>query len=458
MKRALLFLFTAALSAAAVAQRHHELSVFGGGGLSTLSYNPAVGSSAWGLGGQCGLGYAYHFSPRWGVVTGIGMSFHRASAALNGVALVTPDLHDHDGDPFALHATLAGHDELQQARYLNIPLQARFVAGRFYAQAGVSVGFPLAASYRTAAFTATTRGYYPPLDSWGGNEDERQGFGVYPGAAGSGALALKVSASAALEAGLRWAPARRWRLYTGLYLDYGLNNVNVASASAPFVPYDPQQPTAYRVNNVFSSPSPSPTASGQRLVDKVALLAAGVMLRLAFVWPKPATDTLLAATPLAGCRDTVWMVDTVVVTNTVLVKSVDTVFVTVREVVREAPEDICSKVRIERPINGYMVRGTQPSHLSAAAQVELDERAEFLKQCPEKHIVVEGYTCDLGTHAMNIYLGQQRADKVKNYLVQKGVAASRITTASKAEASPAAPNTSEENRRKNRRVEIRLVE
>jgi outer membrane protein OmpA-like peptidoglycan-associated protein len=42
----------------------------------------------------------------------------------------------------------------------------------------------------------------------------------------------------------------------------------------------------------------------------------------------------------------------------------------------------------------------------------------------------------------------------KQYLVEKGIAASRITTISKGKTEQIAPNTSEENRRKNRRVMI----
>ncbi|MDR3328979.1 MAG: hypothetical protein LBS63_02575 [Prevotellaceae bacterium] len=122
MKRPLFSIFTAALSG-------HELSVFGGGGLSTLSYSPAVGSSAEGAGGQVGLGYAYHFSDRWGVVTGVGLSFHRASAEVNGAELTTTGLRNRYGYLFDLHAILAGHHEVQQASFLNIPLQARFSAG-----------------------------------------------------------------------------------------------------------------------------------------------------------------------------------------------------------------------------------------------------------------------------------------------------------------------------------------
>jgi outer membrane protein OmpA-like peptidoglycan-associated protein len=63
----------------------------------------------------------------------------------------------------------------------------------------------------------------------------------------------------------------------------------------------------------------------------------------------------------------------------------------------------------------------------------------------------------LGTKAVNLSIGLRRAEAAKAYLVAKGVAAERIRTASKGETEPLVPNTSEENRRKNRRVVMKIV-
>lgn len=73
-------------------------------------------------------------------------------------------------------------------------------------------------------------------------------------------------------------------------------------------------------------------------------------------------------------------------------------------------------------------------------------------------IIRVGHTCDIGSEETNIRIGQQRAETIKTYLVSKGIAANRIQVTSKGEADPIAPNTSEENRRQNRRVEVIVVE
>ena len=51
----------------------------------------------------------------------------------------------------------------------------------------------------------------------------------------------------------------------------------------------------------------------------------------------------------------------------------------------------------------------------------------------------------------------KRAQATKEYLISKGVAESRITIDSKGETEPLVPNTSKENFKQNRRVEIQIV-
>jgi len=51
-------------------------------------------------------------------------------------------------------------------------------------------------------------------------------------------------------------------------------------------------------------------------------------------------------------------------------------------------------------------------------------------------------------------IGQERADLAKDYLVENGIAPSRIQTFSKGKTEPLFPNSNEVNRKKNRRLEI----
>lgn len=69
-------------------------------------------------------------------------------------------------------------------------------------------------------------------------------------------------------------------------------------------------------------------------------------------------------------------------------------------------------------------------------------------------VIATGHTDSVGTDAYNQRLSERRAAAVKEYLVSKGVPASKITTIGKGESQPVATNKTAEGRQKNRRVDI----
>ncbi|NDY96630.1 OmpA family protein [Wenzhouxiangella limi] len=72
-------------------------------------------------------------------------------------------------------------------------------------------------------------------------------------------------------------------------------------------------------------------------------------------------------------------------------------------------------------------------------------------------IQVVGHTCDLGPAAYNQRLSERRAQSVVDYLRSAGIEADEITWEGRGESEPRYPNDSEENRSRNRRVEIAFV-
>ncbi|MCX4246636.1 OmpA family protein [Paraliomyxa miuraensis] len=69
-------------------------------------------------------------------------------------------------------------------------------------------------------------------------------------------------------------------------------------------------------------------------------------------------------------------------------------------------------------------------------------------------IVIEGYTDSTGSSAFNRRLSQERANSVRQFLVQEGMAAGSISAIGFGEADPVASNATPEGRANNRRVEI----
>jgi outer membrane protein OmpA-like peptidoglycan-associated protein len=83
-----------------------------------------------------------------------------------------------------------------------------------------------------------------------------------------------------------------------------------------------------------------------------------------------------------------------------------------------------------------------------------DDIASLMKANPNAKIRVEGYADARGDAAANKQLAQARADSLKRHLIDKGVAAERIDTASLGEERPVAPEETVTGRAENRRVEI----
>lgn len=86
------------------------------------------------------------------------------------------------------------------------------------------------------------------------------------------------------------------------------------------------------------------------------------------------------------------------------------------------------------------------------------EWLEYLQQHPSKKIIVTGHTDDIGEAVDNKWIGMQRAKSVARYLQKQGFTTNQIEVKSMGETQPLVPNTSKENRRKNRRIEIDIQE
>jgi outer membrane protein OmpA-like peptidoglycan-associated protein len=88
----------------------------------------------------------------------------------------------------------------------------------------------------------------------------------------------------------------------------------------------------------------------------------------------------------------------------------------------------------------------------------LDRAAQLITNTPDVELMIIGHTDKLASNAYNMELSQERANAVKEYLVSKGVDASKLSTKGMGETDPVATNATEQGRFRNRRIEFSVYD
>ena len=97
---------------------------------------------------------------------------------------------------------------------------------------------------------------------------------------------------------------------------------------------------------------------------------------------------------------------------------------------------------------------TNKSTLRNEHFVTLNSIVDYLRLHPERSVRISGHTDTIGKEAHNLSLSKQRADVVAEYLVNNGIDIKRVETFGLGSAKPIAENTTDQGRKKNRRVEL----
>lgn len=106
---------------------------------------------------------------------------------------------------------------------------------------------------------------------------------------------------------------------------------------------------------------------------------------------------------------------------------------------------------------GELLFAFAKADLSSKADKNVDKLATFLKKYPNRNVLIEGHTDNIGSEEYNLDLSQRRAESVKEKLIRNGVGPDRITTVGYGEKYPAVSNDTDENRALNRRVEVIIL-
>ncbi|MDR1974866.1 MAG: hypothetical protein LBQ31_09420 [Bacteroidales bacterium] len=277
----------------------HEVSLDGGGGISMMLYRSSAGKKQINIGYSGGFSYSF-FSQNRTVAfrTGLEITSYQAALQLNSMKDAY-DTRDQDGEPINFRYTINDYSENISALYLQVPLFLQFMnrgndavsKHRFYTNVGFKVGIPVRAELNVSSMNMTSSGYYYNYE----NEifmPAFMGYGNFDvGGTTASKIKLNVSILANVELGMRWHLYNNALfLYTGLYCDYGLNNIvpaasnNSNSTGDHLINYNPEDPTAFTSNSLLFAKD----EDGARMVKRIAPLAAGLRIRIGLFMEKPA--------------------------------------------------------------------------------------------------------------------------------------------------------------------------
>ncbi len=105
----------------------------------------------------------------------------------------------------------------------------------------------------------------------------------------------------------------------------------------------------------------------------------------------------------------------------------------------------------------FFFKTSASTELSQETNAYLDNIAEFIKSNPYYEVRIVGHSDNFGTLEENQKRAEIRARKVVNYLLNKGVSRGSLLMRGQGSRKPIADNNTKEGRKKNRRVEIRVV-
>jgi outer membrane protein OmpA-like peptidoglycan-associated protein len=100
---------------------------------------------------------------------------------------------------------------------------------------------------------------------------------------------------------------------------------------------------------------------------------------------------------------------------------------------------------------------TGKSNIKQSSFNDLNNILKIMNEFPASRFSINGYTDNTGGDELNMKLSEDRAQEVKKYFTDRGIAASRLTAKGFGKANPIATNDTPEGKLENRRVEINLM-
>lgn len=417
-----------------------ELHVKVSGGWSGLNYNSNQIDEALGFGGGLGVGYTYFLNSNWGIVTGLDLQYSSNRLGIQNQTFTNYEV-DSRTSAFEYRVSANGYKEKQDFVSLAIPVFLQYRTAfspktTAYINLGGKLLLPGKQNIDAKANTLALSGYYP--DSNLEIDDlPNHGFGTLTNWSDETKVSLKTAVLLSVETGLAFK-FKEQTLYTGLYFDYGLNNMLSKDASENIVSYAPQGIDLIQANSI---------STNYELVDKARYVSTGVQLKWGFSLSKNNKPIVIEET---SPEETVVEERPIVTESPKKENTLPAVVVSNTQTLTVEEQSV-----IESPIVFKDINKAKPT---LEVEQKLDAIIAILNEKPSVKLKVIGHTCNLGSKSLNQKIGKKRAESVADYLNSKGVARDRMIVDSKGELEPLYPNNSSENRAKNRRVALEIVQ
>lgn len=103
---------------------------------------------------------------------------------------------------------------------------------------------------------------------------------------------------------------------------------------------------------------------------------------------------------------------------------------------------------------GDVLFATGSAEIQGGTNQNLEKLVNFLNQYPDRNVLIEGHTDNVGSAAFNQNLSRQRAESVRRFLTERGIESHRLSVYGYGFERPIASNDSATGRQQNRRVEV----
>lgn len=399
------------------------------------------------LGSILDIKYAYFFNEHWGISAGVGVGYYSTKATLNMNGEVRnyndPAFSENAGVNTSYHLRYRSDNLVEKQRIwaIEVPIQANFehkFGGRngIYAGLGIKGYFPIAAkSIFDNSGTISTRGYEEFTGAL--YQDMPNHFGTTSYNGRTTKAKLRPSVDLQIDFGGIFTLNNRADLYVGLYSSLGFLNILPKDENkVDFL--EPGEGGTMRVNPLMASnfladynASNAGNADFKSVREQWHLFQVGLKVGV-HIKPCASNEPRMRDLKRRYYEDMVGKAnDPIIIKNTEYVYIVPTCPDGYEEDENLSSADKENIKQLADALSNTKILFDLDKDIPKINDNNdnIRKTVEILRRDKSLGLVIEGYTCDLGTEAHNRDLAQRRAAAVRNIFVAQGVDPFQITLA-----------------------------